>query len=464
MPNDFRVLLLAVCAGLAACSPGPEARGTAVQVETSAQVADVRVVPAERHQTMLGWEAVAAAGAIECARELPQYWQEMIHRLVVDVGVNRLRIPLPTGVEGANDGFDDFRAKRIDHATWRARRYGGVNDNDDPTVLDPSGFTWRDFDVAMDTVVMPMKRALEGRGDRLYTVLTVIDFVQTGFDHRANPPEYAELVVAGLRHLREKYAHLPDAIEVILEPNNSDWSADQVAGAIKALGQRLASEGLPLPLIAPSHSNLTGSLRMFDAIMQDTGVRRYVTDFSYHRYGPHAPGDPRAIGDRARRFGVRTAMLEHIRGDHRELVEDLTVAGASAWEQFAAAGCQKDGGGEYVVADVTQPPGRMVRLGARTRYLQQYFRDVRVGAVRIGASASRRELRPVAFQDSVGRVVVVVYTGGATTLEIDGLPPGTYSFSYTTERTLRATDSVRISSGRAQVRMPAAGVFTLAGR
>ena len=59
-----------------------------------------------------------------------------------------------------------------------------------------------------------------------------------------------------------------------------------------------------------------------------------------------------AIRDLTAEHGWTTAMLEHIRADHRELAEDLTQANVSAWQQHALVGSHDgDNGGKLFVSD-----------------------------------------------------------------------------------------------------------------
>ncbi|MGH7555770.1 MAG: glycoside hydrolase family 30 beta sandwich domain-containing protein, partial [Longimicrobiales bacterium] len=100
------------------------------------------------------------------------------------------------------------------------------------------------------------------------------------------------------------------------------------------------------------------------------------------------------------------------------------------------------------------------------RYLRQYFRYVRAGAVRVGAMSASSTLSPVAFINANGRYVVVVDADAGGSFQIDGLLAGTYGINYTTASALNVNGAdVSITSGQAfPVNLPASGVVTIFGR
>lgn len=395
----------------------------------------IDIYPSVEFQTMTGWEAAAQAGELECpAVSFQVYRNQLFDAAVTDLGLNRLRVEVRSGAENPVDGFAQFRAGAISESAFRLTWYQIVNDNSDPQVINPAGFNWSHLDFTVDNVVTPIRQRLIARGERLYVNLNYVDFGQSTFEHTANPAEYAELMLAAFQHLQSKYGWVPDAVEVVLEPDNTpNWRAPQIGAAIVAAGDRLAGAGYRPAFIAPSTTSMTSAVTFFDAIMQVPRVREYLTDLSYHRYAGVTSAALAAIGDRAAQFGVRTGMLEHIGSDHDDLFDDLTVAGNSSWQQFALAFCvTQDDGGVYYMVDTSVPASPVIREGSRTRFLKQYFRHVRLGATRIGAASGNATVKVVAFRNQDARVVVVLRTSGATTVAVRGLPPGTYGAFWTT--------------------------------
>ena len=103
-----------------------------------------------------------------------------------------------------------------------------------------------------------------------------------------------------------------------------------------------------------------------------------------------------------------------------------------------------------------------MREGARTRILRQYFHFVRPGAKRIAAATSDRRVDPIAFINANGKYVVVVKTTAGTAVGIEGLPPGAYRTSYTTQKEAVVGAEPTVSAGRTlTATIPARGVLTI---
>jgi O-glycosyl hydrolase len=430
----------------------------------------VRVDGSTRYQTMVGWEATAQAGHIECpATAYNRYRDELFDRVVNELGINRLRLPLQAGSENPTDYFSQFMEGRLTIQAWRPFWYASVNDNASATSIASSGFHFSELDFTVEKVVLPMKQRLEALGEKLYINLNYTDFGRATFKHRDSPEEYAEFILAAFQHLQNRYGWVPDAVEVILEPDNANalWSPTQIGRAIAAAGQRLAAAGFRPDFIAPSSANMGRAVTDFDAMMQVAGAAQYVDELAYHRYGGVSTANLTAIGARSSSAGIRTAMLEHIGSGKEDLYLDLTVGMNSAWQQYTLAFCRdEDRGGMYYLIDDADPNNPRVTLGSRARYLRQYFRYVRAGAVRVGATSASSTLSPVAFINANGRYVVVVDADAGGLFQIDGLPAGTYGINYTTASAFNVDGAdVSITSGQAlPVNLPASGVVTIFGR
>lgn len=435
-------------AGLLAHACGPTSAGEPVTIH---------VDPNRRHQTMVGWEAVAQAG-----QESPGFalWSERLFDLAVDdLGIDRLRVELRSGTEIRSD----LAARHEIAADPRCRRYFTINDNDDPGSIDWSGFDFTSLDDVVRRVVLPMKRRLEARGERLYVNLEYVAFVaqcEGPFDYvHARPEEYAELVLAAFLHLRERFDLVPDGLEIILEPDNvPGWSGTRIGEAMVHAAERLATAGFRPELIAPATTSLAAASEYVDAIVAVPGAGALLREISYHRYRGVSRKALEALARRAAQLGVRTAMLEKIGADVDTLYDDLTLGNVSAWQQFTLAFPTKDNGAQYYRIVDGRP-----ELGRRTRYLRQYFRHVRRGAVRIGTASEDGRARALAFLDPGGRAVVVVHVGRAVDLVVRGLPAGTYGASLTTDRQLGAElGPIAVGDeGVARVRVPGSGVLAI---
>ena len=157
-------------------------------------------------------------------------------------------------------------------------------------------------------------------------------------------------------------------------------------------------------------------------------------------------------------------MLEWIGADHDTLHQDLRVANVSAWQQYTLAYSGADDGGAYfkVSSEESDPT---VTVGRRTRFLRQYFRYIRPGAVRIAASTTNADLDPVAFKNLDGRFAVVIKAASPGTAIVAGLPANRYSVSYATgqDSGTLLENSELAQGSQLTVAIPFAGIFTIYG-
>ena len=194
------------------------------------------------------------------------------------------------------------------------------------------------------------------------------------------------MVFAAFDHLKRRYDLIPDAFEVILEPENTDhWRGREIGLGLVAAAKRLRQAGF-----APLASSLATA-----TLMAVPGAGDLVTTFSYHRYDETDSALPQ-IKQRARKFGKETAMLEHLTGDAKELHADLTEADVSAWQQWGIAG--QDGHGPATTAAVSISSTSKIQTSrnfgqaAAPRAVFQIHPhgcDANLGLDRIGAAAKR---------------------------------------------------------------------------
>jgi hypothetical protein len=188
------------------------------------------------------------------------------------------------------------------------------------------------------------------------------------------------------------------------------------------------------------------------------GARGLLSELSYHRYGETTVQTLSSIARSAARLGVRTAMLEHVKGDVEELFTDLTVAQASAWQQYTLAFSAKETGAQYFRLAGGNPV-----IASRTRALRQYFRYVRAGAVRIGAKSDAPSVRPVAFQGPADRFTVVLHVDRPAAIAIGRVPAGSYAATLTNDSRLDLDLGTWTlgQPGELRLDVPAAGVVAL---
>jgi hypothetical protein len=155
-------------------------------------------------------------------------------------------------------------------------------------------------------------------------------------------------------------------------------------------------------------------------------------------------------------------MLEHIGSDYHNLHQDLTVANVSAWQQFTLAYNEADGGGKYIRIDDSNPAQPTLVVTERARYLRQYFRYVRPGAVRIRATSADAAFNPVAFINSNGKYAVVIKASRSGTVSLQRLPAGLYGVTYAIAGRSDAGSDIDLTPGRTlNATIPAAGVLTV---
>lgn len=417
------------------------------------------------YQTVSGWEGTVFIGQTECSRTAFQnYHAQVIQRLANELGINRVRLEVRSGHENPLDRFSTFVASNVT-ADWHPYRYESINDNNDPLVANPAGFQFTELSYNSDSVIQPLRAALQQRGERLHVTMTYVDFQKYPWEQSSNPEEYAELILAAFRHLQSRHGWVPDAVEVILEPDNTqNWTPQAIGRALVAAGDRLKAAGFQPAFIAPGTTSMAAAIQYFDQMLTVPRVLEYLTDISYHRYAGVSAANLAAIAARARQYGLRTAMLEHIGADYNTLHTDLRDGLNSAWQQYVLAGCYPgDNGGKYYVIDTSNPQAPVVTLGQRARFFRQYFLYVRAGAVRIGATSTDSRYDPLAFRNANGKIVIVSRVSGAASILVHGLLPGTYGITYTTgtQSLVPLPDAVVSQVGTLQLQMPDPGVITV---
>jgi hypothetical protein len=420
----------------------------------------ITVNPAVEYQTMTGWEATCYAG--QESPGFPNFKDTVLDLVVDEVGINRVRLEVRSGSENDADNWTLYQTGVIDYDTWRSLRYSTINDNGDPDVLDPSGYYFSELDFTVEEIVLPMKLLVEGNGEALFINLNYVAFtsqIGSGLQyHHDDPDEYAEFILATFLHLDSAYGLVPDAVEVILEPDNvSQWNGTVIGQAIVATATKLSANGYTPWFIAPSNTNMANAITYFDQMIAVSGVLSYLDEFSYHRYGGVSLANLQAIAARAATHSLDTSMLEQwwLPVPYETLHEDVEVGMNSAWQGKVISG--------HFDIDNADPDNPTVQINSATKFLRQYYRYVRAGAVRIEATSDTGTLAPLAFINADGKYVVVVKASAGASFSIDDLPADTYGIRYTTSseydvglahQTIGAAEAVTTS-------IPQEGVLTV---
>ncbi len=436
--------------------------------EAAPQDATIKLNPQRKFQTINGWEATAQAGE-HYSKAFGKYKDQLFKAAVNDLGINRLRLEIRSGAENPTDYFTQWQAGKITEQDYNAKRYEVINDNDDPAIINPDGFQFSEVDSTIEKVVLPVKKLLEERGETLYLNLNFVDFGDdqdsSNIEHSKNPDEYAELILAAYQHIKNKYGLVPDAVEVILEPdNNTGWTGTDIGKALVATAKKLEANDFKPAFIVPSTTNAANAPIYIDEIAKVAGAMKYISEFSYHRYCCASDEVLQRIADRGEKYGKQTAMLEWIGADQATLHQDLKVGRNSSWQQFTLGfPDQPDNGAQYYMIDDKNANDPVVTLGKRTKFLRQYFRYIRRNAQMIEARSSNPNFDPAAFINADGKYVLVVKAEVPGTISVQGLLPAVYGASYTTneETDINLPDIVLKKNETLTAKIPSPGVITV---
>lgn len=421
--------------------------------------------PYVKYQTMRGWEATDQAAQLY-SPAWNNYKNTLFDMAVNDLGINRIRLEIKSGTENPVDYFAQWQAGQITEDQYGDHQYEIVNDDSDPNHINPTGFKFTYLDNTINNVVLPIRQRLANRGERLWVNINYVDFDPSAFEHKDFPAEYAEFVLATYQHMQTTFGFVPDSWEIVLEPDAADWSASQVALAIKAAGDRLVANGFTPNFTAPSVTAANNAPAYIDEIARTSGAMPYVSEFSYHRYSGATEAVLQQIADRATRYGKQTGMLERIGADYVALHQDIKMGLNSSWQQFTLAGPTSwgpDNGDRYYIIDDTVVANPVVSIGDRTKFLRQYFKFVRAGARRIQALTGNSNFDPVAFINTNGKYVVVVKASGSGSFSVQGLPAGIYGIKFTTssQYNIDQPDATITAGQTVTTSIPATGVITI---
>lgn len=421
------------------------------------------------YQTLNGWEATAEAAQEYNVPNDPDVYEypsttfanykDGILNAMDDAGINALRLEIL---------FSDWNATGYTVVT--PAPYAAVQ----PTT---SSTGQRHFDRlthTMDAFVTEYRDRLAARGESLHLTICIVDFNTAGYSAENSPTEYSFFVVKTIEAFYNAYGFLPDVLEAILEPDNApnttNWTAAKLADNIVQANTDLVAAGYTgIRWRAPSVMSVANAATWYaDMKTANASVTALLDELPYHRYGG-TNTDVATFQSAAAADGNTTAMLEYISADANTLYDDLTIGLNSSWQQYTITfpySGSSGSGGQYIYVNETT---WAVSLNARTKFLRQYFRYIRRGAVMKGVTNKSSAALGVPFANANGTYIVPIKCSVASNFDVIGLPAGTYCIRYTTGTVSSApsaydtalTTQTISTGGAVRVAMPAAGIVTV---
>ena len=435
----------------------------------------VSINPSLSHQVFSGWQGSGETGMSDFIVTGEQYRHAVLDASV-ELGINRVRIGLQSGlIENSTDYYQLFLNANRDvvdqnnppeYAAVRANRRVPVNDNADPNVINPNGFKWAYINWQMDKVVVPLRQKLAARGESLWFAVSFVHFSRANQLHVDSPAEYGELILATWNHINTRYGFVPNGLEIFLEPDNGETQVTpaELAAMTVAVRNRLVAAGYAKPIITAPSTVAAPTAEPYYLSMKAANplAVSYIDEIGYHRYLQIDNIGLAALRAIAEVEGKKTAMTEFGGATYQDLHNDLKVGKVSAWEQYALGYPTIDNGYQHFYITGSSP-NFVVNMGSRTKFLRQYMKFIRAGAVMKGVTNTNANFDGLAFQNANGTYVVPIkcQTGGSVTVQ--SLPAGTYGIKYTTASAynIDLPNQTIPAGGFVTFTMPAAGVATV---
>lgn len=404
---------------------------------SNANAQNIAVHPDQVKQIMTGWEVTGRLWQFDKKNdrfnpEWESHSNQIFDRLVNELGINRFRLEVLSGTENPVDYWRQFVSNEIGYAEMRDHFYEKINDNSDPLVSNADGFQFSYMDYVASKILLPVKKLVESNGEDLFVTLTYVDFKWTTergeLEHAEQANEYAEFILTTFKHLDNQFGIVPDALEVILEADNTlSWNGRNIGLGLNAAKKVLNENGYFPKFIAPSTANAKNALPYFRDMLSVESIPESLDTLAYHRYD-NAPleATTTAIAEEAARQGLQTAMLEHVGADINELFEDLVFGNASAWQQYGiATNLQSNEGGYYYRAELSNPDVPRYYLSETARLFAPIFRHVRSGATRLNTT-NDLPLKVAVFRNTDGSYVAAILSELQQQTQLTGLPAGHY--------------------------------------
>jgi hypothetical protein len=339
--------------------------------------------------------------------------------LVNDLGLTALRFELMIHMSGGREGLEP------------------ENDNTDPFVLNESKILWNYIDPYIREFVIPFKQRVESKGKKFYFVVSATAWSAWQFN---NPEEYAEIYMAGLNRIRDKFNLLPDAIIIYNEPASSlgNESQQAVINGLIAVENRLRADPRykNVKIRWPAVTNADIAIPWINALNNSAGqnVLSRVGQYDFHGYGQFPVSTLNQIRNRAAADNVNAVMGEWWFRDPQhnsswsymmnadDIITSLTEANATLYQ-----------GSSDVIVYVGSWPNFNPGVKKPKYYIfRQFYRFIDPGDVRIKVDSSDSRIKVVGFKKPDGRVTVVVRnTGAARSISLANLRAGSYGIAIT---------------------------------
>lgn len=427
-------------------------------------MADITINPNTSFQTFKNWQATAQAGqeynlpggTVEYPSTSYSLYKTNLLNAMLDCGINSLRVEISLSDEN-NTGYNP-------DVTLLA-----VNDNADPNILNLAGFNFERMTRAMDDIGIPYKTLLfNSTNEPLDISLCAVDFRETGFQAENTPSEYGEFIFAFVQKFYQTYNFLPNTIEAILEPdtpNNTSWTAARLADCIVSANTRLVNAGYNgIKWVVPSTTNWSLAISYYDAMVtQNPSVAALIETISYHRYVPMDDSQASTIASQSQSRGKSTAMLEWIGADYNTLYSDIVAGSNVSWQQYTIAFPYQnppDSGDFYFEINTST---WVATPASRTKLLRQFMKFIRRDAVRKGVTNSDSNFLGAPFLNPSNTYVVPIKCLTNGSINVIGLPAGTYGIKYSTSGSYNIDLSNQtIATGQnVSFTMPSAGMATV---
>jgi len=329
------------------------------------------------------------------------------------------------------------------------------DDNDDPFVLDSSKIRWNWFDPYVESVLIPMRDRVVGRGEPFTLTLTAIAWSAWQWHEPSTDPgqEYAEIMLACLDRLKDVHGVVPDFVAVYNEPDNflSSETPSDVIRAVENLEAGMLARGHSASLRYPDVELLGNAMRWINSMEQQApSLLNELGVISFHGYGGFDKGTLNALRDKARALGIPVIQSEWWSTDYHplDIHKAMTEADVVQYQPYLMSEPQNDPTrrGIYGLrySGGTAPLFNFTGWQRQNDWyeIRQYSAFIRPGDVRVGVTSGSASLLPVAFEKPDGRHVVVVINqaGGSQTIALTGLAPGRYAVTLTSPSRLDGTE------------------------
>lgn len=340
-------------------------------------------------------------------RHVPEWLKlEMIDDAVNVLGINRIRV----------------------QGQYRGKEWEPVNDNDDPNKINWAAFRTRFLDAKMSYFILPLKKAVEARGDPFDYYISFNNYPGAMPAHlTGTSDEFVEFYFSFVKYLAEKHKLPPNYIVLQNEPGHADKHTSPAwhATMIKKLGPKFRALGIPTKIQFQDQIAPPGLWHYINALKNDSKVWPHVGVLSYHVYGKLDPARSQirdfGIAKGIPRASTEGAMFRHLYGD-------LTEGGCSYWEISYGFSGINDWSADGAIYNVNFNRTSFSRRRGFWK-IRQVSAYARPGAVRIDATVTGGTMKALAFIKDKKVTVMLLSDGQKGTTTIKGLPEGTYGIS-----------------------------------